>query len=241
VPKHLHAEITERILIVKSCHETLYCCFLSTYHGFIYMTQGKSRSVNTLDLSFIFFKIRETRCSKTRRSWQRRARLALAKRTDLTPAEKHEICSVWSKMNVQQINSPAMSKLRGVDHAPRPDQTISARSCTRRSFNAPARHCSDDRTNPALENAPQHLAICTLQRVLLRPAKTLFQGYIARLSRRGSVAPVASNDNRLNRRHRRGRMPKPQNMPKTPLSTVNAWLHPQKIALSTAHEMSCKR
>lgn len=121
--------------------------------------QGKARSNRTDDLSFIFFKIRETRCSKTRRSWQRRARLALAKRDDITAAEKHEVCSVWARSNAQQIDSPAMSKLRGVDHRPQPHQTISAKSCTRRKF---IERCNDARTSLYVENIPPVTVDCTL-------------------------------------------------------------------------------
>ena len=96
--------------------------------------QGKPRTAAGHDLAFIFFKIRETRDAKTRRSWQRRARLALAQRPDLSPAERHEICAVWSRMDCHRVNSPAMSKLQGKAHAPSDYQTITAISCTRRSF-----------------------------------------------------------------------------------------------------------
>jgi hypothetical protein len=96
--------------------------------------QGKSRTVKTADTSYIFYKIRESRCPKTRRSWQRRARIALELREDLTPAERHEICCVWSKSNVGQIDSPAMSKYFKQEHKAQPHRTISAKSCTRRSF-----------------------------------------------------------------------------------------------------------
>ncbi len=98
------------------------------------MSQGSSRTLRTNDLSFIFFKLRETRCPKTRRSWQRRARLALALRIDLTPAERHEIACTWSQRNAHQIDSPAMSKLQGKRHAPRPEQTIQPKRFTRRNF-----------------------------------------------------------------------------------------------------------
>lgn len=63
------------------------------------------------ELSLVFFKIRATRDRNQRRSLMRRARLALATRADLTPAEQHEIMSVWSRADVQHIDSPAMRKL----------------------------------------------------------------------------------------------------------------------------------
>lgn len=171
------------------------------------MAQGKSRSFNTLDLSFIFFKIRETRCSKTRRSWQRRARLALAQRDDLTPAERHEICSVWSKPNVNQIDSPAMSKLQGKEHRPQPHQTITAKSCTRRLFEAPsARRCSAARTNPASESALHRPESCTLRREPFLPLKLHFQGYISPRFRRGSALQMLLNDSLARQLRRRGRM-----------------------------------
>lgn len=170
------------------------------------MTQGKSRSINTLDLSFIFFKIRETRCSKTRRSWQRRARLALAQRDDLTPAEKHEICSVWSRSNVAQIDSPAMSKLQGKEHRPQPHQTISARSCTRRQFAAPSVDCSVSRSSLLSDNALQHQATCKPRHALFAPETLLFQGCIYQRLRRGSVECQTLNDNREHPNRRRGRM-----------------------------------
>ena len=93
---------------------------------------GLSRTPNTFDLNLIFFKIRESRIPETRRSWQRRARIALALRDDLTPAERHEISAVWSQPNSHQIDSPAMSKLFGKAHNPQPHQTIAAKSFTRR-------------------------------------------------------------------------------------------------------------
>lgn len=73
--------------------------------------QGKELTRPGKDLAYIFFKIRAYRDKATRRSWQRRARLALADRTDLTPAERHEIMCVWSRSDCHLIDSPAMSKL----------------------------------------------------------------------------------------------------------------------------------
>ena len=170
--------------------------------------QGKPRSIKSDDLTYIFFQIRATRCPKTRRSWQRRARLALAQRTDLTPAERNEICSVWSRSNVAQIDSPAMSKLQGKEHRPQPHQTVSARSCTRRSFAASSvRYCNAARINHALENGLRHLANCTLPRELSSPLKLHFQGYIFQRLHRGSVEPHFLNDSRENQRRRRWRKP----------------------------------
>ena len=168
---------------------------------------GISRTPNTLDLNLIFFKIRETRCPKTRRSWQRRARIALAQRSDLTAAEQHEICSVWSRSNVAEIDSPAMSKLSNKEHRPQPHQTISARSCTRRRFYTASVDCSVSRKNLALDNAPPHQANYKPQNAPLPPATLLFQGYIYQRSPRGSVEPDFLSDSRLHQRRRRGRKP----------------------------------
>lgn len=97
--------------------------------------RGKERTRPTDDLSYIFFKIRETRDDKTRRSWQRRARLALAKRTDLTPAERHEVCAVWSRSDCQHIDSPALSKCLGLNHI-KFEGTAPAQSVMRRRFDS---------------------------------------------------------------------------------------------------------
>lgn len=94
--------------------------------------QGQSRSVKTDDLSLIFFKIRASRCSKTRRSWLRRARLALEKIQEISKSERHEILCVWSQSNVSHIDSAALRKLHGTvkqDH-----QTIESKRFTRRKF-----------------------------------------------------------------------------------------------------------
>jgi hypothetical protein len=77
------------------------------------MMQGQQRTKKTEDLSLIFFNIRASREAKTRRSWMRRARLALDKRDDLTAAERHEIMAVWSQRGVSHINSAALDKLHG--------------------------------------------------------------------------------------------------------------------------------
>lgn len=73
----------------------------------------------TTDLSRIFWEIRMCRKANVRRSWMRRARLALAKRSDLTAAERHEIMCCWSRAEVCHIASPALAKLhkRPIDKA----------------------------------------------------------------------------------------------------------------------------
>lgn len=77
------------------------------------MAQGQARTVKSDDLNFIFWKIRACRDDKQRRSWLRRARLALAKRDDLTPAEQHEVMVTWSRRDVSNVYSPAMVKVLG--------------------------------------------------------------------------------------------------------------------------------
>jgi hypothetical protein len=59
------------------------------------------------------------RRANVRRSWMRRARMALAMRSDLTAAERHEIMCVWSRAEVSHIASPALSKVlkRPIDKA----------------------------------------------------------------------------------------------------------------------------
>lgn len=165
--------------------------------------QGKPRSQKSDDLPYIFFKIRESRCPKTRRSWQRRARIALASRADLTEAERHEICCVWSKSNAGQIDSPAMSKLQGKEHRPQPHQTISARSCTRRRFDAPSADYSVSRRGQPVAAAPHHQVNCTPQNALFAPVTLHFQGYIYQRSRRGSDEPDFLNDSHADLSRRR--------------------------------------
>jgi hypothetical protein len=77
--------------------------------------QGKDRTRPTNDLGMIFWYIRTTRDTATRRSWQRRARLALAAIEWLTNAERHEIMCVWSSEQSHLTNSPALNKLLGRD------------------------------------------------------------------------------------------------------------------------------
>ncbi|WP_367846258.1 hypothetical protein [Rhodoferax sp. WC2427] len=72
----------------------------------------KERTRPTVDLSYIFYNLRTVRDAKTRRSWQRRARIALDLLDFLTPAERHEITCVWSKQDCDKYDSPAMNKLQ---------------------------------------------------------------------------------------------------------------------------------
>jgi hypothetical protein len=185
--------------------------------------QGKPRSKKTADLPFIFFKIREARCPKTRRSWQRRARLALEQRTDLTAAEKHEICCVWSKPNLHQIDSAAMSKLLKKEHRPQPHQTISARSCTRRAFDVGVKKPShgglaaanDDVFSPDCGTASRKSQNAVYQcqsKPIYAAVEGVFpqsQGYIFPHFRHGSVYrhPFACG-NRSHRARHCGRMPR---------------------------------
>lgn len=207
----------------------------------IYMTQGKSRSSNTFDLSLIFFKIRETRCTKTRRSWQRRARLALAKREDLTAAERHEICAVWSRSDCIKVNSPAMSKLQGIEHAPRRDQTITALSCTRRSFNV---NCSVSRIDHALDSALRHQVNCMFWSALFATLTLHFQEYICQRSHRGSVEPDFLSDSRADRRRRRAQKPERcKKRKKTKISKLllNSFQNLSKKQQFRTHEIHCRR
>ena len=80
--------------------------------------QGKDRTRPTNDLGLIFYQIRTTRDKATRKSWQRRARLALAAIDTLTPAERHEIMCVWSTQECHLTNSPALNKLLGRESKP---------------------------------------------------------------------------------------------------------------------------
>lgn len=74
--------------------------------------RGKALTPKTSTFSHIFWHIRTARAgSSLRRSWQRRARLALAALNWLTPAERHEIMCVWSRGDAHQIDSPALRKL----------------------------------------------------------------------------------------------------------------------------------
>lgn len=80
------------------------------------LMRGRELTRPTTDLGLIFFHIRTTRDIKTRRSWQRRARLALAQRADLSPAERHEVMCVWSRADSHLIHSDALNKLLGTRH-----------------------------------------------------------------------------------------------------------------------------
>jgi hypothetical protein len=96
--------------------------------------RGKARTPKVTDLAFIFFKLRTSRDSSDRRSWQRRARLALAQRLDLSPAERHEIACVWSQPGVGLIDSPALRKLHARSNGPAEYETTPARQFTRARF-----------------------------------------------------------------------------------------------------------
>ena len=204
--------------------------------------QGKPRTSAGHDLAFIFFKIRETRCTKTRRSWQRRARMALAQRPDLSPAERHEICAVWSRMDCHRVNSPAMSKLQGKEHAPRDYQTITAKSCTRKAFQSVSADCSAARIGHDLKNAPHHRANCTLHHVAFSPLTILFQGCIYRRLRRDSDERRLLSDSRSNQRRRRGRKLDPCKPKKTRKMRLfsSSQKNLSEYPPSTAHEISCR-
>ena len=120
------------------------------------MTQGKEKTRPTEDLSYIFYKIRETRDSKVRRSWQRRARLALQKRTDLTPAERHEVCTVWSKSDCNRIDSPALSKCLGRAHI-HFEGTRPASSVIRKRFDANGQPLQKSAPSECTQHMPQRL------------------------------------------------------------------------------------
>jgi hypothetical protein len=73
--------------------------------------RGKELTRPTNDLSLIFWHIRTTRNTNARRSWQRRARLVLAKRLDLSDKDRHEIMCTWSRGDSHMVASEAMAKL----------------------------------------------------------------------------------------------------------------------------------
>lgn len=104
--------------------------------------QGKNRTPKTDDLSLIFWHIRAARDAKTRRSWQRRARLALEKNTTLTPEERHEIAVTWSRADVSEIDSPALRKLSGKQKAAHEWQKTPARQHMRIAFDDSGRRRS---------------------------------------------------------------------------------------------------
>jgi hypothetical protein len=153
----------------------------------------------TDDLAYIFFKIRESRWQNVRRSWQRRARLALAKRTDLTPAERHEVCAVWSKCLGRthikfEGSRPASSVLRrrfDVDGQP-VERAISGR-------------CSASRKNHALDIDLQHQVLRTWFYVAWLCAKLRSQGYKAPHFHRDNDERPLLSDSPLRPSRRRGR------------------------------------
>jgi hypothetical protein len=67
----------------------------------------------TGDLSRIFWEIRQCRVPNLRRSWMRRARLALAANHRLTDAQRHEVMCVWSRRECSQIFSEALGLVTG--------------------------------------------------------------------------------------------------------------------------------
>ena len=99
------------------------------------------------DLSLIFFKLRTTRDRATRRSLQRRARLALNQVPTLTPAERHEVCAVWSRRDMGNIDSPAMRKLLKQD-GPHDWQTVPVKRYTRMAMKKPGKPRLDAANDP---------------------------------------------------------------------------------------------
>lgn len=167
----------------------------------------------TDDLAYIFFKIRESRWQNVRRSWQRRARLALAKRTDLTPAERHEVCAVWSKSDCSRIDSPALSKCLGRKHI-KFEGSRPASSVVRRRFDVDGQpvdravngRCSVSRKNHALDSDLRHQLNCTWLYVAFLCASLRSQGYKAPPFHRDSDERHLSSDSRDGQDRRRGRM-----------------------------------
>lgn len=92
-----------------------------------------SKAYGPNDLSLIFWKLRTTRDKPTRRSLQRRARIALSGVPLLTPSERHEVLCVWSSRDLDRIDSPALRKLLGRTTGPMEHETIPAKRYTRKS------------------------------------------------------------------------------------------------------------
>lgn len=189
------------------------------------MTKGKPRSTRTFDLSMIFFKIRESRCMKTRRSWMRRARIALAKLENLTDQDRHEIICVWSRSNASQIASEAMKKVlprlphhlegktlksgcflrQRFDHDGSRIKKPSLRGLAANDpiFNADYIAC---RTDQPLDNSPLDSEYCTLHHVvflsaLLRPLVDNALNF-----HRDNGAPHFLNDNYVYRHCQHGQL-----------------------------------
>ena len=215
------------------------------------MSQGVALSPKTKDLNLIFFKIRESRSTSARRSWMRRARLALAERTDLTPAERHEIICTWIQPNSHQIDSPAMSKMRGIKHEPQPYQTIKAERFTRRNFDvkkpAYSGHCANDefftssdsctvsRTDQSAIFAPQHQSNHTLHRAIALTFFPQSQGYIFPPIRRDNDdLSLFDSDSLLRQLHHRAQILDPKK-PQIKLSKCIFSYHPQ---LSTEQRLT---
>lgn len=106
------------------------------FHGDDVRGKARTPQVKADDLAYIFFNIRTSRDTATRRSWQRRAREALAKVAHLTDAERHEVAAVWSKPNCNHIDSPALRKLQGRTDGAHEWETVSAKRFTRRATGA---------------------------------------------------------------------------------------------------------
>jgi hypothetical protein len=168
----------------------------------------------TDDLAYIFFKIRESRWQNVRRSWQRRARLALAKRTDLTPAERHEVCAVWSKSDCSRIDSPALSKFLGRTHI-KFEGSRPASSVVRRRFDVDGQpvdravigRCSVSRIDHVSDSDLHRQVLNTWLYVAWLCAKFRSQGYKAPHLHRDSAAQMPVSDSPLSPSRRRGRMP----------------------------------
>lgn len=171
--------------------------------------RGKELTRPTDDLSYIFFKIRETRDTRTRRSWQRRARLALAKRSDLTPQERHEICSVWSRSDCQHIDSPALSKCLGVRHI-KFEGTAPASAVMRKRFDLTGQPLQKEKPSELNRHTRQHLQrLCT--RALTGVHSRLGRACYRALQplQHGSDSPIFPNGgNRQHRAPRRATTPR---------------------------------
>ena len=108
------------------------------------------------DLSLIFWKLRTTRDTPTRRSLQRRARLALAQVESLTDSERHEVAVVWARRNVGQIDSPALRKLHTRTGGPIDGEFKPAKQFTRRATGKKKPgHARPDAANDAHFNLAQ--------------------------------------------------------------------------------------
>lgn len=121
-------------------------------------------------LSTIFYRIREARDKATRRSWQRRARLALAKVPGLTDAERHEIAAVWSRPDSMRYDSPALRKLLGFRCPALPGQTIPAHRAMRCAFDPLATKRAPSPPARAPQNPPTMTSLWLLAVAQTGPA-----------------------------------------------------------------------